>query len=379
MKRRLLLTILLSTLLSAPAFASFDAGLAAYQAGNYAQALEQWRPLAEQGDAKAQYHLGLMYFYGKGLPQDFLRATDWYRKAAEQGESNAQYELGMAYAKDLGVDRDYVKAISWCRLAAEKKHAKALSFLGSTYSHGKDLNPVAAYALFSISAELDSSSENRGGELLKWLTLYMTPQQISAGNALKKEMNRPGKLLSSLDRYLQQHPPTPNDLAIFEKKADVPPQCVALQKDLPDKDRYFDLKGTIKFETGSGKPAIRNVTQFGRQDKYFQYFIRSPSCGDFGFYQVKRITREGSKKDPASIRYNVTLKNNTSFVTINTRFPFCWIDPEDPGSCKPVSKYSSDEQDMRNLAFRYMYSDPSLRNPVEASLEPMDMLELEIH
>ncbi len=71
--------------LTAPAWAGFDEGIAAYDRGDYASAIREWRPLAEQGVAKAQFKLGLMYDNGRGVPQDYAEAVKWYRKAAEQG------------------------------------------------------------------------------------------------------------------------------------------------------------------------------------------------------------------------------------------------------------------------------------------------------
>ncbi len=71
--------------LTAPAWAGFDEGMAAAKRGDYATALREWRPLAKQGNAKAQHNLGVMYEIGEGVPQDFAEAVKWYRKAADQG------------------------------------------------------------------------------------------------------------------------------------------------------------------------------------------------------------------------------------------------------------------------------------------------------
>ena len=49
--------------------ADFDKGLIAAQNGDFATALREWTPLAEQGDASAQFNLGVMYRNGKGVPQ----------------------------------------------------------------------------------------------------------------------------------------------------------------------------------------------------------------------------------------------------------------------------------------------------------------------
>ncbi len=72
-------------LTAAPAWAGFDEGEAAYRRGDYATAIREWRPLAKQGVADAQHNLGLMYYYGKGVPQDYAEAMGWWSKAAEQG------------------------------------------------------------------------------------------------------------------------------------------------------------------------------------------------------------------------------------------------------------------------------------------------------
>ncbi len=71
-----------------------DAG-AAYRKGDYATVARLMRPLAEQGNAEAQYNLGLMYAKGQGVPQDYAAAVNWWRKAAEQGYADAQNILGI--------------------------------------------------------------------------------------------------------------------------------------------------------------------------------------------------------------------------------------------------------------------------------------------
>ena len=88
----------------------------AYQKGRYAAALQLARPLAEQGDARAQFLLGLMYAKGQGVPQDPGEAAKWYRLAAEQGDVQAQYELAWLYATGDGVTQDYVAAHMWLNL-----------------------------------------------------------------------------------------------------------------------------------------------------------------------------------------------------------------------------------------------------------------------
>ena len=79
---------------SATASADFQIGLDAAQAGDYATALREWRPLADQGYANAQYNLGIMYANGSGVPEDDVKAVKWFRLADEQGLDLAQNNLG---------------------------------------------------------------------------------------------------------------------------------------------------------------------------------------------------------------------------------------------------------------------------------------------
>ncbi len=108
-------------------YADFQAGLAAYNQGDYATALKEWRPLAEQGDATAQFNLGVMYNFGQGVPQDYQEAVRWYRLAAEQGYAPAQFNLGFLYDKGQGVPQDYVQAHMWYNLAAAQNQEQATS------------------------------------------------------------------------------------------------------------------------------------------------------------------------------------------------------------------------------------------------------------
>ncbi len=68
---------------------------------------------AEQGNAKSQFYLGVMYAKGQGVPQSEKQAEHWYRKAAEQGDASAQYNLGVMYENGQGVRQDHVQAVQW--------------------------------------------------------------------------------------------------------------------------------------------------------------------------------------------------------------------------------------------------------------------------
>jgi uncharacterized protein len=99
-----LLVSLLSMLVPVQSWgADFQKGWDAVQRGDYATALKEWTPLAEQGDADAQYNLGVMYQNGQGVLQNYKTAAKWFTLAAEQFHANAQYNVGVMYENGKGV------------------------------------------------------------------------------------------------------------------------------------------------------------------------------------------------------------------------------------------------------------------------------------
>ncbi len=73
---------------------------------------------AKQGRPLAQFKLGIMYYKGRGVAQDYTEAVKWWRMAAEQGFAEALNNLGMMYGNGDGVPADFVEAHKWFDLAA---------------------------------------------------------------------------------------------------------------------------------------------------------------------------------------------------------------------------------------------------------------------
>lgn len=121
-----------------------------------AQSAEEFKKLAEQGDARAQSQLGYLYYAGEGVPQSFAEAVKWYEKAAVQGDKDAQYNLAVAYAFGEGVKQDFTQATLWYRRAADQGHAVAQYSLGISYAYGEgvtqDQNIAADWFLKSANA-----------------------------------------------------------------------------------------------------------------------------------------------------------------------------------------------------------------------------------
>ena len=83
------------------------------------------RRLAREGDAVAQFNLGIMYQNGEGAPRDLAEAARWFGKSADQGYVDAEFNLGILLADGQGVPRDYVQAYMWFSLAAQRDNASA--------------------------------------------------------------------------------------------------------------------------------------------------------------------------------------------------------------------------------------------------------------
>jgi TPR repeat protein len=108
--------------------ADYGKGYIAAQSGDFATALREWRPLAKQGNAYAQFNLGGMYDSGRGVPQDYKTAAKWYRLAAEQGDADSQHNLGLMYAKGQGVIQDNIYAHMWFNIAGSSGDKIAVKY-----------------------------------------------------------------------------------------------------------------------------------------------------------------------------------------------------------------------------------------------------------
>ena len=120
MKRHFILPIAIVLLFGTSAFADFATGVTAYKSGDFETALKEWRPLADQGYADAQWALASMYQYGDGVRQNYATAFKWYKLAAEQGNAIAQNSLGEMYRQGQGVSQDRIRALMWFNVYASK-------------------------------------------------------------------------------------------------------------------------------------------------------------------------------------------------------------------------------------------------------------------
>ncbi len=159
MKGLLVLPVVLILLLGSPAAANLSKGSEAVESRNDATSLKEWEALAEQGDADAQFNMGVVYLQGLGVTQDYQAAFNWFKKSTEQKHAIAQYSLGVMYLLGLGVTQDYKFAIKWFNLAAEQGDANAQTGLGVIYIKGWGVaqDYKAAFNWFKKAAEQGGS------------------------------------------------------------------------------------------------------------------------------------------------------------------------------------------------------------------------------
>jgi TPR repeat protein len=194
--------IILALSFSAPGIAGpIEDGVAAYERGDYATALQLFRPSAEGGDAIAQFNLGIMYNNGFGVPQDNATALKWFGLAAAQGDrTSAEYRDVVARritpVKQTGAlttgeaayeSGDYATALRIFRASADKGEARAQSNLGVMYhnGHGVPKDFVRAYMWFSLAA---AQSDETAIEYRDYVKQSMSPAQIVEAQKLARKL-----------------------------------------------------------------------------------------------------------------------------------------------------------------------------------------------
>lgn len=175
--RKYLIFVLLSLASSNLIAADFASGLDAFDQGEYKKAFAEFKTLAEGGNVRAEYRLGIMYAKGLGVPRDYEPAAMWLRKSAEQGYASAEDDLGVLYGQGRGVRENPAEAARWFLKAAVQGHGSAQLNLAFLYKEGRGVpqDSVQAFAWANTASEL---GEYRAAKLMDSIGKNLTPQQI---------------------------------------------------------------------------------------------------------------------------------------------------------------------------------------------------------
>ena len=187
----------------------------AFQRKDYATAYRIWKPLADHGDAEAQFNLAILYERGLGVRRDlseafelchlaaaqgmpqaevelgrmyargwgtaqrFGEALQWFEKAADQGDPDGERNVGWLYNEGYGVPRDYKIAAKWYQLAADHGNAEGQYHLANLYLEGNGVrkDPVQAYCLLTRAA----ASNEKAAAKVSQLNQKLTAEQVAQG------------------------------------------------------------------------------------------------------------------------------------------------------------------------------------------------------
>ena len=152
MSTKHLVAAAIAVLMCAPLSAqSVKSGIEAWQRADYAGAVSIWRPLAEKGDADAEFNLGQAYRLGRGVPINLALAKNWFEKAASAGHLDAETTLGLL----LFQNGDQVEGLKWLKRAAEQGEPRALLVYGTALYNGDGVTQdrLLGYAYVSRAAD----------------------------------------------------------------------------------------------------------------------------------------------------------------------------------------------------------------------------------
>jgi cell division septation protein DedD len=226
---------------AAPALADVKAGVDAWQQGDYAKAIAEWRPLAEAGDPDAQFNLGQAYKLGRGVQPNFNTAIDWYGKAQRQGHLRAEDNLGLL----LFQQGDRAGAMPLLQKSASRGEPRAQYVVATTLFNGDFLGKdwVRAYALMTRAS---ASGLPQATASLAEMDKFIPEDQRQKGLALAAGMERSDKEALAVAaspaavrpdpkpvRKAELPPSTPKDAASSKPAVQKPAPQVAANKPSP--------------------------------------------------------------------------------------------------------------------------------------------------
>lgn len=161
-------------------------GFAAYKAGDFKKAYDIWLPLAEAGNAEAQFRVGRLYSFGEGRDSNVVKAIRWYELAVLKGHILANYNIGLLYLHGERVEENFLKASIYLKYSAENGHTKSQRALGVLYAiaSGKIQNIILAYKWLHIAM---NNGDLEAADIISKLNEYATQAELESGLGLMRE------------------------------------------------------------------------------------------------------------------------------------------------------------------------------------------------
>ena len=143
---------------------------------SYETAVRWYTKAAAQGDAQAQYNLGICFEHGRSVKQSYETAVHWYTKAAAQEHASAQYNLGICFEDGDGVLQDSAEAKRYFKLAAEQGFAPAIAKLAALSRKGPDADLVESNRLLRKAKRAVAKG---GDEIVKQFAQRLVNNELS--------------------------------------------------------------------------------------------------------------------------------------------------------------------------------------------------------
>jgi tetratricopeptide (TPR) repeat protein len=229
----------ISAAIAQPAGGDVRAGIDAWAAQNYDQAIAIWRPLADRGDADAQYNLAQAYFLGRGVPQNMTLAEQWYARAARQGHPEATANYGLL----LFQNGRRQEAIPFITRAADAGDPRAQYVLGTALFNGDVIGRDAprAYALMTQAA---AQNLPPAVSQLAEMDRLMSPQDRARGVELARDMRTAPPPLQIAARPAQNPPHPQIPVRTQTRPRTAPTPSVRTAGASATRERQTDQKGT---------------------------------------------------------------------------------------------------------------------------------------
>lgn len=191
-KHRVVAFLLFWSLHSGVVDADLKAWAEAAARKDYAAAIRELRPVAEKGNARAQFELGIIYLYGEGVAASDKIAASWFRKAAEQGYILAKLSLGTMYVDGRGVPQDFTEGRLLLTAAAQAGNEFAALNLGKLYEKGKGVDQDFSEALrwYRVAADQNNPvGEHRVGNYY-WIGQGVERNMLEARRWLQRSADQ---------------------------------------------------------------------------------------------------------------------------------------------------------------------------------------------
>lgn len=220
-----------------PLMADVKTGVDAWQQGDYGKAVAEWLPLAQTGDADAQFNMGQAYKLGRGVKTNMAAAMDWYRKASAQGHKRAEDNLGLLMFQQ----GDRAGAMPYLQRSAMRGEPRAQYIVGTALFNGDLANKdwVRAYAFMTRAS---ASGLAQASASIKEMDKYIPADQREQGLAMANDFGQQEKTILAGDTEPFRGQQVIGDPPARLKKPDpvitkkpVEPRAVAAEKPAPSK------------------------------------------------------------------------------------------------------------------------------------------------